>query len=125
MTHLYSIFPVLYSATAAPHAGWNSLGKEFRTKNASAEKRESGHCARMPRSLSDDRKNSTLNHRRLACDGKAFEPAAQSCLGKMKYEGAHERLGRPMSPSYFMISYSRIMWSRQVFQVSCETRRWS
>ena len=31
--------------------------------------------------------------------------------------------GRPRSPSCFMISYSRIMWSRQVFQVSCETRR--
>jgi hypothetical protein len=31
----------------------------------------------------------------------------------------------PRSRSYFMISYSRIVWSRQGFHVSCEMRRWS
>ncbi len=33
--------------------------------------------------------------------------------------------GAPRSPSYFGISYSRIRWSRNVFQVSSQRRRWS
>ena len=38
---------------------------------------------------------------------------------------AKKTLGAPKSPSYFGISYSRIRWSRQVFQVRSETSRWS
>ena len=49
----------------------------------------------------------------------------RSCPGTPPADSGTNRLGRPRSPSYFMISYSRIMWSRQVFQVSCEMRRWS
>ena len=34
-------------------------------------------------------------------------------------------LGEPRSPSYLGISYSRTRWSRNVFQASSATRRWS
>jgi hypothetical protein len=32
-----------------------------------------------------------------------------------------KKFGDPKSPSYFGISYSRMKWSRQVFQVRSET----
>ena len=38
---------------------------------------------------------------------------------------AAKKFGDPKSPSYFGISYSRMKWLRQVFQVSSETSLWS
>ncbi len=39
--------------------------------------------------------------------------------------GATNAFGRPRSPSYFGISYSRMRWSRNVFHASSATSRWS
>ena len=49
---------------------------------------------------------------------RAFSPASSSEIGT-------KTLGAPRSPSYFGISYSRMRWSRHVFQVSSQTSRWS
>src|SRR5882762_11613976 len=60
---------------------------------------------------------SRVNHARLAWLGKhSLKMSHLRCMSA-RVRGM-KTLGVPKSPSHFGISYSRIRWSRKVFQVS-------
>ena len=56
---------------------------------------------------------------------EVLQEQARPCVPASRRGGGAKKFGDPKSPSYFGISYSRMRWSRQVFQVSSETSRWS
>ena len=79
----------------------------------------------IPRSRSSARKRSSSNHGLPALRGEALEQRLDLAARDARRRGGRTRSGEPRSPSYFGISYSRIRWSRKVFQVSSATSRWS
>ena len=93
----------------------------LRTRNASASREGALHS--MPRNRSSDQNASSLNHCRLACDENTPSSRLPILSWQTSCESGTNTLGRPRSSSYFMISSSGIVWSRQVFQVNCKKRR--
>src|SRR3954470_23444638 len=110
----------LGSPRAFKHRGHANTA--LRQKNASAY--ELGELHSIPRSLSRLEKSSSRNHRLESWVPKWLIRWSILRWRRRSSSGTNA-FGALMSPSYFGTSYSRIRWSRKVFQVSSQLTRWS
>ena len=82
-----------------------------------------GALASMPRRRMRPRKMSSSNQCLPAWLGKVPMQQLDLLVARRDSSSGTKTFGDPRSPSYFGISYSRIRWSRNVFQVSSQTSR--
>src|SRR5918911_2073577 len=94
----------------------------FLHRNASAKR--VGEFDSIPRTRASERKRSSVNQCLPRCEGKCSSRRSTLRWRTSGASGTYT-FGAARSASYFGISYSRIRWSRKVFQVSSETSRWS